>query len=297
MIEDNDPILLVGGHLGQRNALFRIVTGREGVFALIVGIDIVEIAIDHHLPGNLHSVAIDRGEDRTILLAVVEDLAIVRQRHGILTVTEHIAGARVFLDAQAVHRMLVRKLNDLIAFHDIETDARDAGIGLVVHENVAAIIGAVGEGDMRVMQVAVHVGAAAILEEFAGLGKKPLGQDLQTLVGLAPAGRAAAVEYRHAHQFAHRRKPDNAHFSGLAAGEEGVIFVEFARGYFSLLDRGPRCRRFRRRRLGLRVRSGDKALAVRGERNSARKAHARCCRSGPEQGTPADASFRFRCRS
>ena len=80
-------------------------------------------------------------------LRIVEDLAVVRQRHAILAVGEHIAGARIFLHPQAMHRVLVRQLNDLVAFHDVEPHPRDAGIGLVVHEGVAAVIGAVGEGD------------------------------------------------------------------------------------------------------------------------------------------------------
>ena len=43
-VEDDDPVLLVGGHLRQGDAFFRIVAGREGVLALVVGIDVVEIA-------------------------------------------------------------------------------------------------------------------------------------------------------------------------------------------------------------------------------------------------------------
>ena len=69
-------------------------------------------------------------------------------------------------------------------------------VGLVVHEGVAAVIGAVGEREMRMMQVAVHVGAAAGLEKFAGLRQQPFGQHLQAFVGHAPAGGAAAVEHR-----------------------------------------------------------------------------------------------------
>ena len=80
---------------------------------------------------------------------IVEDLAVVRQRHAILAVGEHVAGTGIFLQAQAVHRVLVRKLNDLVALHDVETHPRDAGVGLVVHEGVAAVIGAVGERDVR----------------------------------------------------------------------------------------------------------------------------------------------------
>ena len=223
------------------------------------------------------------------MLAVVQDLAIVRQRHGILTVTEHITGARVFLHAQAVHRMLVRKLNDLIAFHDIETDARDARIGLVVHENVAAIIGAVGEGDMRVMQVAIHVGAAVILEEFAGLGKQSLGQDLQAFVGLPPAGGAAAVEHGNTHQLAHRRQADDAQLAGLAAGEERIVFVELTRGDLGFQHRWPRGGSFLRRGLGLCIGRGNKTLAVGAESNSSGKTDTRGRRGRSKQSAPTDA--------
>jgi hypothetical protein len=97
----------------------------------------------------------------------------------------------IFLHAQAVDRVLVRQLDDLVALHDVEADARDAGVGLVVHEGVAAVVGAVGERRMRMVQVAVHVGAAAVLEEFAGLRQQALGQNLEALVGLAPAGRCS----------------------------------------------------------------------------------------------------------
>ena len=156
--------------------------------------------------------------------------------------------------------MLVRKLNDLVALHDVEAHPRDPAVGLVVHEGVAAVIGAVGERDVRVMQVAVHVGAAAILEEFAGLRQQPFGQHLQALVGLAPSGGAAAVEDGNAHQFAHRGKADDAHLAGLAAGEEDVVFVEFARVRLRSSARPrPRRRRLRRRGLGLRVGGRDEA--------------------------------------
>ena len=63
-VEDDDPVLLVGRHLGQGDALLGVVAGREGVLALVVGVDVVEIAVDDHLPGDLHRVAVDRGEDR-----------------------------------------------------------------------------------------------------------------------------------------------------------------------------------------------------------------------------------------
>ena len=228
-VEDDDPVLLLGHHLGERDAFFRIVAGGEGVLALVVGIDVVEVAVDDDLPGDLHRVAVDGGEDRAVLLRVVEDLAVIGERHAVLAVAEDIAGRRIFLHAQAVHRVLVRQLDDLVALHDVEPDAGDAGVGLVVDEEIAAVIGAVGERQVRVVQVAVRVDAAAVLQELAGLRRQTLGQHLQALVGLAPAGGAAAVEHRDAHQLAHRGQADDAHLAGLAAGEEHVVLVELAR--------------------------------------------------------------------
>ena len=292
-VEDDDPVLLVGRHLGQRDAFLGVVAGREAVFALIVGIDVVEIAADDHLPGHLHRVAVDRREDRTVLLGIVEDLAVVGQRHAVLAVAEHVAGARIFLQPQAVNRMLVRQLDDLVALHDVEPYPRHAAVGLVVHEDVAAVVGAVRERDVRVVQVAVHVGAAAVLEEFAGRRLHPLGQHLQAFVGLAPTGGAAAVEDRDAHQFAHRGKADDAHLAGLAAGEEHVVFVEFARLDFRLQNRGTGRGRLRRRRLGLRVGGRDEATAVLRHHRSAGKPDARSGRRGSQQCSSADALVIF----
>ena len=71
-------------------------------------------------------------------------------------------------------------------------------------------------------------------------GRQALGQDLEALVGLPPAGGAVAVEHRDAHQLAHGGQADDADLAGLAAGEEHVVFVELARLDLVLVgDRGP----------------------------------------------------------
>ena len=120
-------------------------------------------------------------------------------------------------------------LDDLVAFHHVAADARDAAIGLVVDENVAAVIGAVGERHVRVMRVAVDEGAAPARPETCGLRQQPFGEDLPAFVGQSPAGGAVAIEHRDAHELAHRREADDAHLAGLAAAAEAVIFVEIAR--------------------------------------------------------------------
>src|SRR3546814_20127865 len=83
----------------------RFRSGREAVLALEVGVDVVEVAVDHHLPGDLHGVAVDGGEDAVVLAGLVEDLAVVRQRDAVLAVREDVAGARVFLHPPPVPRL------------------------------------------------------------------------------------------------------------------------------------------------------------------------------------------------
>ncbi|MCY1309386.1 hypothetical protein D9M70_594770 [compost metagenome] len=53
--------------------------------------------------------------------------------------------------------------------------------------------------------------------------------DLDRFIGLPPTCGRATVEYRHAHQFAHRGNAENAHLTGLTGGPEAVIVVQLAR--------------------------------------------------------------------
>jgi hypothetical protein len=144
-----------------------------------------------------------------------------------------------FLHAKAVHRGLVRQLDDLVAPHHIEADAGDTGIQLVVHEEIAAIIGAVREGQVRVVQVAGIEGLPADAREvLPRFRREAFGQDLQALVGLAPAGGAVAVEHRDPDQLAHRGQPVDADLAALPGGEEDVVFIELARADLGALAAG-----------------------------------------------------------
>src|SRR5690606_32904163 len=127
--------------------------------------------------------------------------------------------------------------DDLVALHHAEADSSDPGIRLVVDEQVSAGIGAVGERDVRVMEIAVEPDAASALEKRLRFRQHVLGQDLSALVGEAPARRAAAVEHGDAHELAHRRTTDDAHLARLTAREEDVILVEFAGGDMRLVRR------------------------------------------------------------
>ena len=136
--------------------------------------------------------------------------------------------------------ILVRDLDDLVALHDVEADAADARVRLVIGVKVASVIGAVGERRMRMVQVTVLIDAAPIFQEFATFRREPFGQHAQALICLAPARGAVAVEHGNAHQLAHRGAADDADFTRLAAGKEHVILVEFARLHLVVIaNRGP----------------------------------------------------------
>ena len=171
-----------------------------------------------------------------VVLRVVEDL---RRRSAAGTRARHWRRCSRCADisgAQAVNVARVRNLDDLVALHDIAADARHARVRLVVHEQVAAVVGAVGERHVRMVQVAVVIGAhPALRQKILRLRQQSFGQNLEALVGDAPAGGAAAVEHGHAHQLAHGRHTEDAHLAGLAARPEAVIFVELTGRQFELL--------------------------------------------------------------
>ena len=62
-----------------------------------------------------------------------------------LAVGEDITGARELLWTQTVDVGGIRDFDYFVAFHDVATHAGNAGIGLVVHEKVATVVGAIGE--------------------------------------------------------------------------------------------------------------------------------------------------------
>ncbi|MNL33358.1 hypothetical protein D3C87_1552650 [compost metagenome] len=111
----------------------------------------------------------------------------------------------------------VGDLQDGVGLHHVAAHARHARIGLVVHEEVATVIFAVGEGHMDVVQVAVvvnllAVGGKLLLRLFTHRSLV----DVDRFVGLAPAGGRATVEHRNPHQFAHRGNAENTHLARLA---------------------------------------------------------------------------------
>ena len=197
-------VQLVLGHLGQVHPHFRVVRCREGVFALIVTVGVIEVPRHDHLPCDLHRVTVDSGEDVDVFLGLIQNLAVVDQRRFVFTVRKDVTGARVFLRTQTVDVMRVRDLDDLVAFHHVTAHTCHAGVGLIVHEQIAAVIGAIREGHVRVVKVAVVISDLAVRrQKLLGFRQQAFGQNLQRFIGLPPASGRAAVEDRDAHQFAH----------------------------------------------------------------------------------------------
>src|SRR3546814_4372004 len=101
--------------------------GGEGILALVVGIAVVEVAVDQHLPGDFHGVAVNGGVDgEEVFFGIVGNGAVVGQRNDVFAIGKHIARTRIALRAQAVDARGGRDFNDLVGFHDVAANARDA---------------------------------------------------------------------------------------------------------------------------------------------------------------------------
>src|SRR5690606_21445020 len=215
-VEHHHPVTLVAHGAAQVQRLLRVVAGGGGEAAGVVGVAVVQVAVDDDLPGHLHGFGVHRAEaGEAVVRGEVHAGTVVGVRNEELTVAEHVLGVRHLLQTQTVDGLDVRDGGDPVRLHDVQTDTGDAGVGLVVDEQVLAVVAAVGHRDVRV--VAVTVG---VLGAFA--------QHALALVGNAPAGGGVDVEHRDAHQFAHRGDTQHADFTGVTARPETVVFVQFA---------------------------------------------------------------------
>src|SRR5690606_8835084 len=104
---------------------------------------------------------------------------------------------------------------DPVRLHDVQTDARHAAVGLVVDEQVFAVVLAIGHRQVRVVAVAV--------EEFCAVT-----QHRAAFVGQTVAGGRIDVEHRDPHQFAHGRHTEDPHFALVTAGPETVVGIQLA---------------------------------------------------------------------
>ena len=229
-VEHHDMVHVRGGHIGEGHAHFRVIRGRERPFSLVVGIGVVKVARHLNLPRHRHLVSVHRGEDVHVCRGIGHRRAVVDQGRLILAIAEDVVGARPLLRAHAVDRLGVGDFKDLVALHHVAAHAGDAGVGLVVHEQVAAVVIAFGHRHVNVMKVAVVMHLLAIgFEKLLGLVGHVFLHDAQRFIGLAPAGGRAAVEHRNPHQLAHRRNAQYPHLAGLARRPETIILVQLPR--------------------------------------------------------------------
>ena len=127
-----DPVALVAHGLGQGHALFRVVAGRGDETTGVVGIGVIEVAIDDHLPGYVHAFGIDSVEHSEVVVGVLQVAAVIDLGDRQFGIGEDVLGVRHLLQAQTVNRLDVGDGGDLVRLHDIETNARNAGVSLVV---------------------------------------------------------------------------------------------------------------------------------------------------------------------
>jgi hypothetical protein len=111
--------------------LFALQQGREGVLALVVGVGIIEIPVDQHLPCNLHLVAVDRGVDGPVVLGI-EQIApsVIAEGNDMFAVGEHVCGARISLHYRTVNIRAVWGLDDPVGLEVVEPDTRARQLAL-----------------------------------------------------------------------------------------------------------------------------------------------------------------------
>src|SRR5690606_11432480 len=172
------------------------------------------VAFDDHLPGDFHGLRVDRVVHGVAVLVVdIEERAVVGMRNDELRVAEHVLGMRHLLQAQTVDGLDVGHGDHLVRLHDVQPDAGDAAVGLVIDDQILAVVLAIGHRQVRVVAVAVG--------EAGAVSHDPL-----ALVGQTPAGRRVDVEYRNTHEFAHGGHTEHPYLSLVTAGPEAIVGIQ-----------------------------------------------------------------------
>src|SRR5690554_50021 len=213
-VEHHHPVTVVTHGAGQVYSFLGVVAGRGCIFAGEVRIGVIQVAVDNHLPSHFHGVCVYRRKHGVAVLKAVI-AAIVRLWNHELRVTENILGARHLLKTQTMNRLNVRDMGDLVSLEDIQADTGNPAVGLVVDEQVLAIVVAIVHRDVRVVTVTVQV-------QFVST------QDLFTFVSDPPAGGRVHVEHRNPHQLAHGRNTQNTYFTLVTTAPETVVLIQLA---------------------------------------------------------------------
>lgn|GEM_PF-4734890 len=191
------------------------------VLALVVRGGEVEVAFDLDLPLHFHRLTVD-GRVRARVLRRIEHVpTVVGVRDAELGVAQDQASL-VPLREDAVGALGVGDVDDLVDFHGRDADPGQAAGHLVVHVDVAAVVGAVVVAQVNVVGVTGHAAAEQVLAEVRG----------------APAGGALAVEDGDSLQLAHGRHAVDADFARLTAGPEAVVVVQLAGRHVGVLALG-----------------------------------------------------------
>src|SRR5690606_4989598 len=157
-VEHHHPVALVAHGAAQVQGALGVVAGGGGEATGVVGVAVVQVAVDDDLEGHLHGFGVHRAEaGEAVVRGEVHAGTVVRVRNEELTVGEHVLGVRHLLQTQTVDGLDVRDGGDPVRLHDVQTDTGDAGVGLVVDEQVLAVVAAVGHRDVRVVAVTVGV--------------------------------------------------------------------------------------------------------------------------------------------
>src|SRR3569833_3050014 len=241
-------VLVMEPHLGV------VLVGRGKLAGIGTGHQ-VAVAVDQHLPAHLHGIGGDAGKFRFVLAAVLQVAPVVGQRNRELAAAEHAGGVvdvgvdRVALVGEgAVKALDIGQLGDLVGLHGVHADARETAVDLVVHEQVLAVVGAVGIGRVDVVRV-----AGGVLGRAVGLGA----EDRLRFVGHAPTDQGVHVVDRDALQLAPGRDAIDAAFARMPAAGKRIVFVELSRRdfVFAVIDTasglgrgGARASAFTRRR-------------------------------------------------
>ena len=226
-IKHHNPVAVVAHGAGQIHRFLRVVAGGSGVLASVIGVGIIQVAIHDHLPGHIHGVRINGSKHGVAVFQAIV-AAVVRVWNHKFRVAEYILGARYLLQPQSVNGLYVRNVGDLVRLHDVQTDTGNTAVGLVVDEQVFAIVAPVLHGDVWVVTVTVQILLVTT-------------QNFLTFVGNTPAGRRVHIEYRDAHQLTHGRHTQNTNLALVTTAPEAVVFVQLTRRnvvlVFGFLDR------------------------------------------------------------
>ena len=211
-IEDVEMVAIGGHHALEVGPALGVVTGREGVFPVVIRRAEVHVAFDQDLPAHLHRLPVDGGMHGPVGLRVAQARPVIGLGCPELRITEHEAGVMA-LREDPVCTLGVRDIRDVIDFHRVAADTGESRAHLVVHVDIATVVGAILVGQVDMVRIAAGLSVQQILREIVA----------------APAGRGVAVEDRDALQLAHRGNAEDADFSRLPATPETVIVVELAR--------------------------------------------------------------------